>query len=230
LKRVIVLTGAGISAESGIPTFRGAGGLWEKYKPEELATPQAFNKNPELVWRWYDYRRQKIAQAEPNRGHEILAELEKRWEGFYLITQNVDGLHQRAGSRKVIELHGNIWKVRCTSCTYEGYNYEVPLRDIPPRCPNCGGILRPGVVWFGEPLPYDALNTAYSLSREADLFMVVGTSALVYPAAELPLVAKEMGAFLIEVNPEETPLSPYADICIREKASTGLEKAIAQNL
>ncbi len=224
--RIVALTGAGISAESGIPTFRGAGGLWERFKPEELANPEAFRKNPKLVWEWYDFRRQKIASARPNDGHRILAQMEREFEDFHLITQNVDGLHQRAGSERVIELHGNIWKVRCTSCSHEEFNYEVPLREIPPICPSCGETLRPGVVWFGESLPLKALEEAYELSRSSDIFLVVGTSAMVYPAAELPIVAKNHGAFLVEVNPEDTPISPYMDVCIREKASVGLEKAL----
>ncbi len=224
--RIRVLTGAGISAESGIPTFRGKDGLWKKYDPMELATPEAFQRDPKLVWEWYDWRRQLIAGAEPNEGHRTLAQMEESFPDFWLITQNVDGLHQRAGSRKVIELHGNIWKVRCVSCGREDYDYRAPLPEIPPRCDNCGGLLRPGVVWFGESLPIDALQKAYELSEEAEVFIVVGTSAQVYPAAELPLVAKRSGARLIEVNPEETPLTPYADISLREKASTGLKKVL----
>ena len=224
--KIRVLTGAGISAESGIPTFRGKDGLWNKYDPMELATPEAFRKDPRLVWEWYDWRRQLIARAEPNEGHRIIAEIEKKFSDFWLITQNVDGLHQRAGSKKVIELHGNIWKVRCVSCGREDYDYRTHLPEIPPRCENCGGLLRPGVVWFGESLPMDALQKAYELSEDADVFIVVGTSAQVYPAAELPFVAKRNGARLIEVNPEETPITPYADVSIREKASIGLRKVL----
>ena len=224
--RIAVLTGAGISAESGIPTFRGAGGLWERYKPEELASPEAFRRDPKLVWEWYDYRRLKIKEAEPNRGHRLLASMEEEFPNFTLITQNVDGLHQRAGSKRVIELHGNIWKLRCTRCTYEDFNYEAPLKVLPPACPSCGGLLRPGVVWFGESLPIDALEEAYRAAKASDVFLVVGTSGMVYPAAQLPIEAKERGAYLIEVNPEETPLSPYMDTCIREKASVGVEKAL----
>jgi len=222
--KVVVLTGAGISAESGIPTFRGKDGLWNKYDPMELATPEAFRKDPTLVWEWYDWRRQLIAKAEPNEGHKTLVAMERNFPDFWLITQNVDGLHQRAGSEKVIELHGNIWKLRCVSCGKEDYNCRTPLPEIPPKCENCGGLLRPGVVWFGESLPMDALQRAYELSEESEVFIVVGTSAQVYPAAELPLIAKRNGAKLIEVNPEKTPVTPYADVSIRESASTGLRK------
>lgn len=222
--RIVAFTGAGISAESGIPTFRGKDGLWKKFKAEELATPEAFFRNPKLVWEWYDWRRQLIAKAEPNEAHKILVKMEEEFPDFHIITQNVDGLHQRAGSKKVVELHGNIWKVRCVECGQESYDYRVPLPEIPPRCEKCGGLLRPGVVWFGETLPLDALEEAYRLSREADIFIVIGTSGVVYPAAELPYVAKEHGAQVIEVNPEKTPISRIADIIYEEKASTGLKK------
>ncbi|NPB07605.1 MAG: NAD-dependent deacylase [Aquificae bacterium] len=222
--KIVALTGAGISAESGIPTFRGKDGLWNKFKPEELATPEAFFRNPKLVWEWYDYRRRLIAEAQPNEGHKILAKMEKEFPDFHLITQNVDGLHQRAGSERVIEIHGNIWKVRCVSCGHEKYEHTTPLPEIPPKCERCGGLLRPGVVWFGESLPADALSEAYRLAREAVVFIVVGTSGVVYPAAEFPFVAKEHGAEVIEVNPEETPISRIADLRFGEKASTGLRK------
>lgn len=222
--RIVAFTGAGISAESGIPTFRGKDGLWKKFKVEELATPEAFFRNPKLVWEWYDWRRQLIAKAEPNEAHKILVKMEEEFPDFFLITQNVDGLHQRAGSKKVVELHGNIWKVRCVDCGQESYDYRTPLPEIPPRCEKCGGLLRPGVVWFGEMLPLDALEEAYRLSREADIFIVIGTSGVVYPAAELPYVAKEHGAQVMEVNPEKTPISRIADIIYEEKASTGLKK------
>ena len=222
--KVIVFTGAGVSAESGIPTFRGKDGLWNKFKPEELATPEAFFRNPKLVWEWYDWRRQLIAKAHPNEAHKIIAKMEKEIEDFYLITQNVDGLHQKAGSEKVVELHGNIWKVRCVDCGYETYDYRTPLPEIPPKCEKCGGLLRPGVVWFGESLPADALEKAYELSRESHIFIVVGTSGVVYPAAQLPYIAKENGAQVIEVNPEETPISRIADKIFREKATSGMKK------
>jgi len=218
---VVVLTGAGISAESGIPTFRGEGGLWKNFKPEELATPQAFAKNPKLVWEWYDWRRQLIAKAKPNKAHMLLAEMEKKMN-ITVITQNVDGLHQRAGSKKVIELHGNIWRVKCTACSAEYELYETPLPEIPPKCKYCGGLLRPAVVWFGEPLPEDVLSKAFELTKECDLFLVIGTSGLVYPAGYLPFLAKQHKAKVVEINPERTPISEIADISIREKASVGL--------
>jgi len=224
--RVVVLTGAGISAESGIPTFRGKDGLWNRYNPIDLATPEAFRKDPKLVWEWYDWRRQLIAKAQPNKGHRMIAYMEGKIEDFWLITQNVDGLHQKAGSKKVIELHGNIWKVRCLECGVEYFEYTAPLPELPPRCKECGGMLRPAVVWFGESLPMDALTKAHKVSKEADLFIVVGTSAQVYPAAELPLIAKREGANLVEVNPEETSITPYADVSVRERASTGLKKVL----
>jgi len=227
---VLVLTGAGISAESGIPTFRGEGGLWKQFKPEELATPQAFFKNPKLVWEWYDWRRQIISKAEPNKAHLLLAELERRLENFFIITQNVDGLHQKAGSKKVIELHGNIWRVRCTNCKEEYELYEAPLKEIPPKCKYCGGLLRPAVVWFGESLPEKALSESFALSKNCKLFLVVGTSGLVYPAGYLPFLAKQHGAKVVEINPENTPISEIADVAIREKAVKGLEQFLEKML
>jgi NAD-dependent deacetylase len=222
---LVVLTGAGVSAESGIPTFRGEEGLWKNFKPEELATPEAFRRNPKLVWEWYDWRRQLISKAQPNRAHKLLAQL-----NAVIITQNVDGLHQRAGTKKVIELHGNIWRVRCTSCGKEYENYDVPLREIPPKCKFCNGLLRPAVVWFGEGLPLDALEEAERLARSCEVFLVVGTSGVVYPAGLLPFVAKQNGAKVVEINPENTPISEIADIIIREKASVGVEKFIQRML
>ncbi len=221
---ITFFTGAGVSAESGIPTFRGSGGLWRKYNPVDLATPEAFRRNPTLVWEFYDERRQNIAKAEPNKAHLLIAEAERTFPLVSLITQNVDGLHQRAGSKNIIELHGNIWKVRCVSCGKEEMNYEAPLKEIPPRCDDCGGLLRPGVVWFGEALPYDALQNAYEIAKRSKVFIVVGTSCQVFPAAELPFVAKEKGAKIIEINPEETPVTEIADISIRKKATEGMEE------
>lgn len=206
---VVVLTGAGVSAESSIPTFRDAQtGLWAKYSPEELATPQAFRRNPRLVWEWYAWRRQLVAQAEPNPGHLALVELEKRVPEFTLITQNVDGLHQRAGSQNVIELHGNIHR---TVCFEEGTIVErwPETDEVPPRCPNCGSPLRPDVVWFGETLPQPALSTAFETAERCDLFLSIGTSTLVQPAASLPFVVLERGKVVAEINPDTTPLTPY---------------------
>ena len=208
--RVCVLTGAGISAESGVPVFRGAGGLWRKYRPEQLATPEAFAADPRLVWDWYDWRRSLVARAEPNAGHRALAELERRAEEFTLVTQNVDGLHERAGSQRVLRLHGDLWTLRCTGCGAERISREVPLEELPPRCA-CGALLRPGVVWFGEALPADVLEAAFQAAERAEVFLVAGTSAVVQPAASLPLAAKRAGGRLIEVNLEPTPLSELAD-------------------
>lgn len=210
---VAVLTGAGISAESGVPTFRGDGGLWRSFGAEELATPKAFEQDPKLVWEWYDWRRGIVARVEPNPGHIALAELEKRVPRFTLITQNVDGLHDRAGSSDPLKLHGDLWQVRCTRCGYRGVNRQVPLTEIPPHC-ECGALLRPDIVWFGESLPSAVLQSAWASAEQAELFLVVGTSALVQPAATLPLVAKRHGAYVIEVNPEHTPLSPSVDLSL----------------
>ena len=200
---VTALTGAGISAESGIPIFRGAGGLWNNYRPEDLATPQAFAVNPRLVWEWYGWRQGLIAKAEPNAGHGALAALERRLPGFTLVTQNVDGLHARAGSEDPIELHGSIWKVRCTRCDKERTLSE-PVEE-PPHCGDCGALERPGVVWFGESLPEDAFEAALSAVRRAEVLLVVGTSGIVQPAASLVEVGRSRGAFVIEVNPEASP-------------------------
>jgi len=212
-RRIAILTGAGISAESGIPTFREAQtGLWAQYNPEELATPQAFSSNPDLVWEWYQWRKEIVAQAEPNPGHFALANMESIAAGtgtlFTLITQNVDGLHQRAGSQKIIELHGNINRSKCFECGLVAGD-ETPDHEHP-RCKNCGGMLRPDVVWFGENLPSFALQTAWDVAQNCDVFFSIGTSALVQPAASLPLVALQKGAVLIEVNPNPTNISILA--------------------
>ncbi len=220
-KKVVTLTGAGISAESGIPTFRGAGGLWEGYPVEKVATVEGFEKDPQLVWRFYNERRVNIAKAAPNDAHIILAKMEKIYD-LWIITQNIDGLHQKAGSRNVVELHGNIWRVRCTNCGRVEYNYEVPLREIPPRCKRCGGLLRPDVVWFGEPV-YD-INKAYQLTEKCEIMFVIGTSAQVYPAAYLPRAAWSHGAKIVEINPQETPVSSYADFIFRESATSAMRK------
>lgn len=218
---VVAFTGAGISSEAGIPTFRGSGGLWERFRPEELATPEAFERDPERVWRWYAWRIGIVLSAEPTLAHRILA----RWEDEELlagvITQNVDGLHQRAGSRRVVELHGRITRARCTGCG-RSVELEAPPEEVPPRCGACGSLLRPDVVWFGESLPEDAWREAVELSSSCDAMLVIGTSAVVYPAAQLPLIAKAAGAKLIEVNPEETVLSRRVDAPLRMGASEAL--------
>ncbi len=207
---IAVLTGAGVSAESGVPTFRDANGLWKKHRAEQLATPGAFARDPKLVWEWYDWRRSVLAQAQPNQGHYALAAAEARARNFTLITQNVDGLHELAGSRKVLRLHGSIWMLRCLECGREREDRRTPLPEIPPRC-ECGGMLRPGVVWFGEALPANIWQEAEKAARSADLFLLIGTSAVVYPAAGLAMMAKASGAREVEINIAETGLSGGID-------------------
>jgi NAD-dependent deacetylase len=221
-RRPAVLTGAGISAESGIPTFRDPGGYWRNYRPEDLATPGAFARDPKLVWEWYDFRRQTIARAEPNAGHVALTRL----AGSTLITQNVDGLHERAGSKDVLRLHGSIWILRCLSCGKEVEDRRVPLPQLPPQC-GCGGLQRPGVVWFGEGLPPAVWDNAEKAARNADLLLVVGTSAVVYPAASLVPIAARAGATVVEINPGETPLSAAVAHSLRGPAGEILPRVIA---
>jgi NAD-dependent deacetylase len=206
---VTVLSGAGTSAESGIPTFRDSQtGLWAKYNPHDLATPEAFAKNPRLVMDWYRWRRKLIAQASPNPGHLALAALEKQFQQFSLVTQNVDGLHQTAGSRSVIELHGSIQKLRCSnaSCSYKTDTW--PIEDLP-TCPQCTALLRPDIVWFGEMLPQSVISDALQSSQTCDIFFSIGTSGVVEPAASLPYEALRSGAVVVEINPQPTPLSVY---------------------
>ncbi len=217
-RKVAALTGAGVSAESGVPTFRDAQtGLWAQFKPEELATPGAFLKNPRLVWEWYEWRRQLVQNAKPNPAHFALAEMENKFPGFTLITQNVDDLHQRAGSRQVIEIHGNITRTKCfqedTVVTQWNETGEVP-----PKCPRCGGLLRPDVVWFEEALPEIPTEAAFAASRDCDVFLCIGTSAVVYPAASLPLEALQHRATVIEINPEVTPLTSKASYVLNGPA------------
>ncbi len=214
---VVALTGAGISAESGIPTFRGAGGLWRSFRPEQLATPEAFARDPGLVWEWYLWRRGLIARAQPNAGHYALVGLEERVPRFTLVTQNVDGLHERAGSRNVLKVHGDIWEVRCTACGRQGRDERLAFDPLPPRCA-CGGLLRPAVVWFGEMLPAAVWQAAERAAAAAEVLLVVGTSAVVHPAASLIPLAKSAGAKVIEVNLEETPYSASLDCSLRGKA------------
>jgi NAD-dependent deacetylase len=226
--RVVALTGSGISAESGVPTFREAQtGLWERYDPQELATPEAFARGPHLVWEWYEWRRNLVAKAEPNPGHRALAELERCIPGFTLVTQNVDGLHERAGSRDAIEVHGNILRSKC-SLEDEVVQPEEHDDCVPPRCARCGAFLRPDVVWFGEMLPAGALEAASEAARECELFLSIGTSSLVYPAAALPYEALENGATVVEVNPSETPLTPHADYSLRGPAGEVLPKLLRE--
>ena len=217
-KSVSVLTGAGISAESGVPTFRGEGGLWRNYRAEDLATPEAFRRDPELVWEWYNMRREKIAPLLPNMAHKALASFEKKTKDFTLITQNVDGLHEEAGSKSILELHGNIWRVRCTGCGIVSENHDLPI-SIPPRCRECGGLLRPHIVWFGEMLSTDIINEAYATLERCDILLVVGTSGVVQPAASMASMARQAGAYLVEVNIEVTPNSHVVDEAITGKAA-----------
>jgi NAD-dependent deacetylase len=212
--RVVVLTGAGVSKESGLRTFREAQtGLWAQYSPTDLATPEAFQRNPRRVWEWYAQRRERVGEAQPNPGHRALAGMEarltRRGAEFALITQNVDGLHQRAGSQNVIELHGNIARVKCSreDCVVPAW---PPTQQVPPPCPHCGAPLRPDVVWFGESLPAEAIFAAKRAARESDIFLSVGTSGLVEPAASLPFIALHSRAVVVEINPDSTPLTPEA--------------------
>jgi len=226
-KRVVAITGAGISAESGVPTFRGEDGLWRNYRAEELATPRAFERDPKLVWEWYDWRRGIIGKARPNAGHEALVRMENFYSQFTLITQNVDGLHRKAGSRNVIEIHGNLWRVRCTKEQETFYLEDVPLGEIPPRC-SCGALVRPDVVWFGESLDPELMNKAYEALASCDLLLIVGTSGIVQPVAGFPAVAKRAGATLIEINPTRTPLSPLCDFILNGKSGDLLKELTSQ--
>ena len=214
---VTVLTGSGLSADSGIPTFRGKDGLWKEYRAEELATPEAFSKNPCLVWEWYDWRRGIIAAREPSAGHYIIAELEKLFTRFHLITQNVDGLHEKAGSTNPIEIHGNIWKVRCTRCHRISFDFDVPIHILP-TCKECGGLLRPHIIWFGEQLDDIDMEKSYAAVENSDVLLVIGTSGIVHPAASFAGIAKRRGAYLVEINLEKTPISEEMDITILGKA------------
>jgi len=224
---VAALTGAGVSAESGLATFRDAqSGLWARFDPRELATPSAFARNPKLVWDWYAWRRERVASAQPNAAHHALVEVERRAPQFLLATQNVDGLHQRAGSRTVVELHGNIGRVKCSREGTVVDRWHAPAGEVP-RCSSCGALLRPDVVWFEEMLPGHALAAAEDAARNCDLLLVVGTSAEVYPAAALPSLAANHGAVVVEVNPNRTPLSAFADYVLRGAAGVVLPQLVA---
>lgn len=216
-QKVAVLTGAGISAESGVPTFRGEDGLWNKFRPEELANFNAFQKNPKLVWEWYNYRRKLIHEVKPNPGHYALAEMEQMFPHFTLITQNVDNLHRVAGSQIILELHGNIMRNRCVDCNKIYQEVKIDFNQQMPVC-RCGGQLRPDVVWFGEMLPEDALLCAFQAAQECDIFFSIGTSAVVQPAASLPIEARERGAYVVEINIEPTAISRYVDESIIGKS------------
>jgi NAD-dependent deacetylase len=228
-RRVTVLTGAGVSAASGVPTFRGSGGLWRQYRAEDLATPEAFARDPRLVWEWYDWRRQIVARCAPNAAHRVLADWSRRLPGFTLLTQNVDGLHEEAGAEHVVRLHGSLWRVRCqhrqcaTGVARE--DRRVPLPDLPPHC-DCGALLRPDIVWFGEMLDrHDA--TRAQQATACDVFLTIGTSAIVYPAAGLVHTAKAHGAYTVEVNPEATDASDAVDLSLRGPAEVVLAEVDA---
>jgi NAD-dependent deacetylase len=240
-RRITILTGAGVSAASGVPTFRGPGGLWRHVRPEDLATPEAFDRDPLLVWEWYAWRRETIAACRPNAAHEVIA----RWsrspaeaghhEGgpadggrdgaVAVITQNVDDLHVRAGTGGLVRLHGSIWELRChvRTCGATWRDERVPLTELPPRCPSCGGLARPAVVWFGEPLSEADIDAALQACR-CDVFMTIGTSALVYPAAGLVHEARRRGAYTAEVNAEPTPASAFVDVTIEGPAEQVLPR------
>lgn len=224
-ERVMISTGAGISAESGVPTFRGPGGLWKDFKPEELATPEAFARDPKKVWEWYDWRRTLLKDIQPNPGHYALVELETMLRRSFLFTQNIDGLHQKAGSKKVYELHGNIWNVRCIRERKVFSLSETPLKQLPPVC-SCGAYLRPDVVWFGEALPEDIMETAWLMSKQCEVFFLIGSSATVQPAASLAWVAKENGAIVVEVNPESTSIADIADESFRGRSGEILPQLV----
>lgn len=226
-RSVAVLTGAGVSAESGVPTFRGEDGLWKKFKPEELASIDAFMANPDLVWEWYSERSRIIREKAPNSGHAALAEMESFFPEFTLITQNVDGFHRRAGSRNVLELHGNILFSRCVRCGVKSDKVESGMDRKDPLCA-CGGRMRPDVVWFGEPLPQDVLKKAFAASEICDVFLSIGTSAFVHPAATLPVVAKQAGAYVAEINSERTVLSDDLDETILGKSGEMLPRLVAE--
>jgi NAD-dependent deacetylase len=224
-KNILVLTGAGMSAESGVPTFRDAQtGLWEKFRPEDLATPEAFRHNPKLVWDWYEDRRNNICKVIPHAGHFALVEIERYCENFLLATQNVDSLHQQAGSRNVIELHGNIMRSICSETgKVIDDDWIKSSPDSPPASPHhTRGLARPGVVWFGESLPADAMNSAMRAAHECDLCFSIGTSTLVQPAASLPFIALDAGATVIEINPAPTSLSAIAQFSLQATAAEAL--------
>jgi len=224
-QRIVALTGAGISAESGLATFRDAQtGLWSKFRPEELATADAFRRNPKLVWDWYRWRREQALKAKPNPGHLALVEIEKRAPQFLLVTQNVDGLHARAGSGRLIELHGNLHRFRCFENNCASDNFDVENG----RCRSCGGNLRPDIVWFGEMLPADGLESAVAAAAKCDVFFSIGTSSVVYPAADLWRRAKEGDAIVIEINKDPTPLTPLADHSFLGKAGEILPALVEQ--
>lgn len=222
-KKIVFVTGAGISEESGIPTFRGKDGLWRKYDPMTLATIDAFYENPKLVWEWYQDRRRNIISAEPNNGHKSITDLEKFYQ-VTVLTQNIDGLHQRAGNSKVLELHGSIIRIKCTVCDFQE-DFTEDFSELPPRC-KCGNILRPDVVWFGESLPQEVWKNAMQEASLCDVMIIAGTSLVVSPANTLPIFAKQNNAMLIEINPEQTVMSNQMDLSIRDTSANVIPKLV----
>jgi NAD-dependent deacetylase len=227
-KRVVAFSGSGISAESGVPTFRAADGLWEQYRIEEVATPAALHGNPRKVWEFYEMRRENMQSVDPNRGHAAIAELEAIFDDVMVVTQNIDGLHQRAGSTRVLEVHGSLWKARCLEgCGHFVDPFPYPAHELPPPC-ECGSVLRPEVVLFGESLPGDVFGEAEARAARADVALVGGTSSAVWPAAGIPLVAQAAGATIIEVNPESTDLTARFDYSLRGPAGEILPQLLAR--
>lgn len=227
-QRLMILTGAGVSRESGLDTFRDVGGYWSRYNPYELASPQGFRANPLLVWQWYQERKNRAELALPNPGHYAIAEMEKYFSHYNLFTQNVDRLHHRAGSKKVYELHGTIFESRCFDCNapyLENFKIGDDFDSIP-HCPKCNGLIRPSVVWFGESLPIEILHLAYEEARKSEIFLTIGTSSEVYPAAELPHIARNSGSYVIEINPNQTSFTQFANLSIREKSGIILPKLL----
>ncbi len=225
-RHIVCFTGAGISAESNIPTFRGNEGIWSKFKPEELANFDAFMKNPRLVWEWYAARKKIIHDSAPNPGHYALVELERLVPRVTIVTQNIDNLHRRAGSSVIHELHGNIERNYCIACGETCTDEIMQSGELPPKCSSCGGLIRPDVVWFGEFLPQDAWNASEDAARYCDVCLSLGTSGVVYPAASIPRVAKESGAYLVEINPEPTPISECSDVTIIGRSGIVLPELI----
>jgi NAD-dependent deacetylase len=223
-KKIVFVTGAGISQESGIPTFRGTDGLWRKYDPMQLATIDAFYDDPKLVWEWYEERRKNILQAKPNPGHFAIAELEK-YKEVTILTQNIDGLHQRSGSTRVLELHGSIIRIKCSVCDFND-NIPTSFDKLPPKCNSCNNILRPDVVWFGESLPQDIWSQAISEANSCDVMIIAGTSLVVSPANTLPVYAKQNNALLVEINPEETIMSSEMDLSLKMTSAKALPNLI----
>jgi NAD-dependent deacetylase len=224
-QRIVFFTGAGMSAESGVPTYRGAGGIWKQYDYQRYACQSAFDRDPAGVWEFHNYRRGIVAACTPNAGHRIIARAERHLPRITVVTQNIDGLHALAGSTKLLELHGNLWRVRCDACGTTVQDAHAPRNEL--RCPGCGGYWRPDIVWFGDYLDNAVLSTARKAISSCDLFVSIGTSAVVYPAAALPEYAREAGALRVEINPEETPASHLYDVHLRGPATDMLTRLAA---